>query len=312
MNIQDLKYIIEVERSGSINRAADNLFMAQSNLSRSVKEIEKELGITIFKRNPKGIVVTEQGAIFLNHAKAILAELTNIENIGKAAEHRMLSFNISIPRASYITYAFTEFVKQIDCSEGICMSFKETNAEEAIDKIVERENNLGIIRYQNTYEEYFISLLEEKDIRYQTIWEFEYLVLMSKEHPLAQYKEIPYHSLGEYVEVVNGDNSVPQFSVSHLRMDKVDNEKKSICIYDRGSQFDLLSRVHTTYMWVSPMPQEMLDQYGLVQRKCNISYKINKDVLIYLNNYKLTDLDKKFILELNMVQANMAKIYEVQ
>lgn len=79
MNILHWKYAIEVERTRSINRAAENLFMGQPNLSRAIKELEESLGITIFKRTSKGMSPTPQGEEFLQHAKKILSQIDEVE-----------------------------------------------------------------------------------------------------------------------------------------------------------------------------------------------------------------------------------------
>ena len=81
-----------------------------------------------------------------------------------------------------------------------------------------------------------------------------------------------------------------------------DNIDRRIFIYERASQFDLLSENPQTFMWVSPVPQKLLDRYGLVQRKCAENHKVYRDVLIYRNGYKLTMLDNAFITELCMAR----------
>lgn len=86
MNILHLKYAVEVEKTHSINRAAENLFMAQPNLSRAIRELEESLGITIFRRTSKGISVTPQGEEFLQYAKKILAQIDEVESLYKNAK----------------------------------------------------------------------------------------------------------------------------------------------------------------------------------------------------------------------------------
>lgn len=53
MNLQHLKYVVEVEKTGSITQAAQNLYMGQPNLSKAIRELEKNLGIVLFKRTSK-------------------------------------------------------------------------------------------------------------------------------------------------------------------------------------------------------------------------------------------------------------------
>ena len=80
MNILHLKYALEIDKYKSINKAAEMLFMSQPNLSRALKELEDDLGISIFKRTSKGMDTTMQGEEFLSYAKKILAQIDEVEN----------------------------------------------------------------------------------------------------------------------------------------------------------------------------------------------------------------------------------------
>ena len=66
-------------------------------------------------------------------------------------------------------------------------------------------------------------------------------------------------------------------------------------VFERGVQFTLLEQVPDTFMWVSPIPQELKDKYNLVEKKCDFNTKTYKDVLIYRKKYHLTKLDQSFI-----------------
>ncbi len=132
MNFLHLKYAVEVERTRSITKAAENLYMVQPNLSRAIKELEESIGITIFRRTSKGIVPTPQGEEFLTYAKNILGQVEEIESIYKKGDTDKITFNISIPRASYITHAFIKLVASMDMSKEIEINYKETNSLRAI------------------------------------------------------------------------------------------------------------------------------------------------------------------------------------
>lgn len=60
MNLTHLRYALEVERTRSITKAAQNLYMGQPNLSKAIKELEGEIGIPIFSRTSKGVGVTKK------------------------------------------------------------------------------------------------------------------------------------------------------------------------------------------------------------------------------------------------------------
>lgn len=306
MNLQHLKYMVEVEKVGSITKAASNLFMGQPNLSKAIKEVENEVGIPIFKRSAKGVFPTEKGAEFLEYARAILIQMDKIEGLYKPETTNRISFSISVPRASYVTYAFANFVKKIPADKQLAIDFKETNSVEAIGNVTESTHNMAIIRYENAYEEYFLSMLNEKALKNEPVLKFEYQLLLSKNSPLAQYDEIPYKMLEDMTEIVHGDLTVPYLSAAYTRKNDEGYSHRRVYVYERGSQFDLLQGVPTTYMWVSPMPKETLERAGLVQRRCKGISKRYKDILIYPSSYRFNDIDNSFLDELYHVRDEVS------
>ena len=309
MNLLHLKYAVEVERTRSMTRAAANLYTGQPNLSRAVKELEETLGVIIFKRTPMGIVPTPQGEEVLAYARNILAQIDEVESLYKREEKDKLIFSISIPRASYITYAFTRMVASLDLSKEIEINYKETNSMRAINNILQGNYGLGIIRYQSIFEDYFASMLKEKELKAETLWEFKNLVLMSCDHPLADKQEITLEDMDDCIEIAHGDPYVPSLPVAEVKKsESFETSTKRIFVYERGSQFDLLSNVNLTYMWVSPLPAEMLKKYYLIQRKCKNADRVYKDVLIYRNHYRFNTLDQKFLEEVKRVQEEMCRL----
>jgi DNA-binding transcriptional LysR family regulator len=295
MNTQHLKYVIEVERTSSISQAAENLFMGQPSLSKAIKELEDSLEFTIFERTSKGVTPTQKGIKFLSYARNVLSQLDKMEALSDKADADIQNFNISIPRGSYIADAITNFLSKLDTNKGICANVQETNSIQVINNIIDGPFNLGIIRYQTEYENYFVDYLKEKQLRYETIWEFEYLALMSVNHPLAYRERIDDQELRTFTEVTHGDTSIPYIFQNNMRAETPSISTKRIYVYDRCSQYDLLSEIPTTYMWVSPIPDKWLQRYHLVQRRCEAASHQYKDVFVYPKNYKLTELDRQFI-----------------
>ncbi len=308
MNILHLKYAVEVERTRSITGAATNLYMSQPNLSRAIKELEESLGITIFKRTSKGIVTTTQGEEFLAQAKNILRQLDEMEEQYRKDVPARQSFNISTPRACYITTAFTSFVNSLDRDREMDLNYKETNSQRAITNILQSNYNMGIIRYQTSFESYFLKMMEEKDLKSQEIWEFEYVALMGKDHPLAAKENLSREDFKDCIEIVHGDPYVPSLQIAYVRKAEFsDLTDKKIYIYERGTQYDLLEDVPSTFMWVSPLPEEVLRRHNVVQKTCHgLSHKY-KDVLIYRNGYHLTPVDLRFIEELEKAKDEASR-----
>ena len=158
---------------------------------------------------------------------------------------------------------------------------------------------MGIIRYRKDYEDYFEKYLTGMKLIYETIWEFEYVLVMSENHPLALKPEISGSDLKDYVKITHGDIEMPgngrNMNEERQRSaGEIDVGEKTIYVYERGSQFDLLTNVPTTYMWVSPLPERHLKQYHLVQRACKVPNNLYRDVLIYRKDYQLGEYDILF------------------
>ena len=300
MNTQYLKYIVEIERSGSISKAAERLFMNQPHLSKITREIEDTLGIIIFKRTTKGMVATKKGMEFLSYAKSILAQVDMMESLVDKGNSQKMAFNIAVPRASYIAYAFTEFVKALPFDKAWGIDYRETNSVRVVRDVSDGENDLGIVRFPVEYESYFIDFLQEKNLNSDLVSHFEYLALLSEKHPLAKGEPLEFQKLKAYIEIIHGDTNVPLLSSAKKSLDG-ENNKKAIAVYERGSQLELLRRIPSTYMWVSPMPEEILSSFGLVQRRSDMPKKYYKDLLVYRKDYHFTDEDNGFILQLKKI-----------
>ena len=298
MNILHMKYAVEVAKVGSLNKAAESLYVALPNISRSIKELEADLGITVFDRTAKGMVLTPEGEEFINYAKDILKQIDQVENMYKSGQVKKQKFSVSVQRASYISDAFTEFSKML--SKDACdIFYKETNSQRTINNILNQDYKLGIIRYAENFDKYFKSMLEEKALSYEMVTEFSYCLIMSADNPLAKKEEITFDDLTDYIEIAHADPYVPSLPLSKVvKSELPDNIDRRIFIFERASQFDLLSQNPETFMWVSPVPVDTLERYNLVQRKCVDNNKVYKDVLIYKDGYKFSELDKKFITAL--------------
>jgi len=302
MNILHMKYAVEVAKAGSLNKAAQTLLIAQPNLSRSIKELESELGLTIFDRSAKGMLLTPEGEEFVGYAQNILRQIDQVENMYKNTAVPKQRFSISVPRACYISEAFAQFSRQLS-DQSAELFYQETNSQRTIRNLLEHDFRLGIIRYAENYDQYFRAMLDEKELNYEMICEFTYQLIMNREHPLAEKEQITFDDLRPFIEIAHADPYVPSLPLSKVVKEELpDNIDRRIFIYERASQFDLLSENSQTFMWVSPVPQKLLDRYGLVQRKCAENRKIYRDVLIYRNGYKLTALDNAFITELCMAR----------
>ena len=305
MNVIHMKYAVEVAKAGSINKASETLLVAQPNLSRSIKELEADLGITIFLRTSKGMTLTPKGEEFMGYAKNILSQLDELETMYKSELPAKQTFSVSVPRASYIADAFSKFTNCIDKGSAE-IYYQETNSHNAIKTILEHNYHLGIIRYASHFDNYFKTLLDEKGLKYELVAEFRYVLVMNARHPLARKEEIRYQDLEPYIQISHADPYVPSLPAATVLKDEhTVNCTRNIFVFERGGQFHLLSQNPDTFMWVSPLPDDIISGFGLVQRSCPDNHKLYRDMLICRKDYRLSKLDRDFMTELYKSKQNI-------
>ena len=268
MNLVHFKYIIAIEKYGSISMAARQLYVAQPNLSRAIREGENEYGIKIFERTTKGVAITPEGCRFIEKIKQIQSSIESLKDDFIREKKNEVAFKISVPRATYISDIFARYVAGIKDKEDISIHYKENGSIETIQNLVQHDYDLGIIRYAKKYEKFYKSQMKLRGIEYEKLKEFEYLIMMSRENPLALKEEIYESDLNGQIELVHGDNMLPNGSYIDIDddMDEQLDYHKRIYIYERGSQFDILRK------------------HEVVQRKClGINYSM-RDYLLYSHN----------------------------
>lgn len=299
MNILHVKYAVEVAETGSINKASETLLIAQPNLSRSIKELESDLGITIFERSRRGMTLTPEGYEFICRARHILEQIDAVEKMYKEDYVQKRRFSLCAPRAEYICSAFVNFSNTI--GRGAAEFFyQETDTSAIVKNVVSSNYKLGIVRYAAEHDSRFMELFEEKGLRCELIAEFVKVLLMSKKSKLANCGNIHFGELSSYIEVTFADTYLPLLSKSEVMQQELETASdRRIFAFERCSQLELLSENPETFMWSSPITEKILERYQLIQHSCADSEKRYRDVLICRSDYTLSELDKCFIAELH-------------
>ncbi|MGN0456392.1 MAG: LysR family transcriptional regulator [Acutalibacteraceae bacterium] len=305
MNLQQLKYVVEVEKEKSITAAAKKLYIGQPNLSKSIKELEQEIGATIFNRTGKGVELTNAGIQFLRYAKSILAQFEELESLFHPDSQNAVSFAASVPRATYIADVFSKFTDSLRAKGCVNIKYRETNSVDTITDVVVGDSSVGVVRYNQAYEEYYMNLLRDSALQFELLLNFEMQLLLSRSHPLAEAESISRSQLEPYTELLFADVQEPALPKSRLS-DSAELFKPKSCIniFDRGSQFSFLQNVYGSYLWVSPMPQQELLRYDLVVKPCK-DVGLSRDIIIYKNRDTLSDVQLEFIELLHTAAENI-------
>ena len=299
MNVLYLKYALEIAKTGSINKAAENLYMAQPNLSRAIKELENSLGVSIFERTSKGMIPTQEGETLLAHAEEILRRVDEVESMFRDGKVSKIAFSLSAPRSFYISRAFSFFSTSLAKDRQMELIYRETDAQETLANVFHSECKLGILRYDMKHDNHFQRIFEEKGLRYEMIAEFSGSVLLSKSHPLAMRDRVSLEELSAYTELCYTDAQIPSFPSGDPRKNSREDEaERRIFVCDRASCIDLLAADLAAFHICEPISPYLAERWGLRQIEVAGSEILCKDVLVYRKDYKLTKYDNAFITEL--------------
>ncbi len=266
MELQQLRYVAEVARSGSISRAARRLYMGQPNLSKAIKEVEEEVGRPLFRRTSQGVEPTRAGEDFLYCAREVLAQMDRLEALYAPRENAPARLSVWMPRASYLAAGYAQWLHTLsDCVPDL--QLRETAGSDTLQAVLRGEAQLGILRYESRYARYFESVVQAHGLHHAPLWEYHMQVLMSADHPLAHLQEIPPHRLDEYPMVVHGDTT-PILPPEQAERPAEPRSAGQIAIFDRAAEFAVLRHVRGSFMWASPVPARVLHRQTLCQRPC--------------------------------------------
>ena len=197
MTLQQLNYVITISECGSLNKAAEILYVAQPSLTGAVKELEKELGITIFNRSGRGVTLTNDGTEFLLYARQVYAQYKELlEKYGKASNLKK-KFGVSTQHYSFAVKAFVEMVKTFDTSKYE-FAIRETKTKEVIDDVSTMRSEIGILYLSDFNRKALLKILSSQQLEFHSIIHCKPYVYLWKGHPLAKQKSITLPELQQY------------------------------------------------------------------------------------------------------------------
>jgi DNA-binding transcriptional LysR family regulator len=233
LNLQQLKYALEVASKGSMNEAAKSLFISQPSLSNAIRELEKEIKITLFIRTNRGVTTTNEGAEFLGYARQVLQQFNMLEEKYISEKTAKQHFCISTQHYTFAANAFVELVKEFGTSEYE-FTLRETKTYEIIEDVKNLRSELGIIYLSNYNKSVLLKLLRERSITFSELFTTKPHVFISKKHPLSDNESINLDELDDYpcLSFEQGEYNSFYFSEEILSTRSV---KKSIKVSDRAA-----------------------------------------------------------------------------
>ena len=198
MTLTQLRYIIAIVDTGSMNEAAKSLFISQPSLSLAVKELEKEIGTRLFKRSNRGVSVTQEGMEFLSYARQVVEQYQLMESRYIEKKNIKKKFGVSMQHYTFAVNAFVEMVKQFGMDEYE-FAVRETKTYEVIKDVKDFHSEIGIL-YLNEFNKKVLSkMLQESGLEFHPLLECGIYVYMWKGHPLAKREKITLEEVASSV-----------------------------------------------------------------------------------------------------------------
>lgn len=238
MTIQQLHYVITISETGSLNKAAEILYVAQPSLSSTVKDLENELGITLFHRSGRGVTLTNDGVEFVLSARQIYQQYESLlDRYGKNGRLKK-KFGISTQHYSFAVKSFVEMVKKFNTDEYE-FAIRETKTREVIEDVSTLRSEIGIIYLSDFNRAAITKLLNTKELAFHELTECDAYVYLWKGHPLASCKSIRLSQLSDYpcLSFEQGDNSSFYFAEEILSTNEY---ARTIKANDRATMLNLM------------------------------------------------------------------------
>lgn len=197
MTLQQIKYILEVARAGSMNKAAERLYISQPTLTGTVREVEAETGITIFSRTNRGVLLTNDGREFLENARQLYQQYELLLDRYTDDSKRRQKFGVSTQHYSFAVKAFVETVKKYD-TLLYDFAIRETRTEEVIRDVADGRSEIGVLFVSDYNKKLLKKRFSENDLIFTPLVQCAASVYLWKGHPLAKREAITFAELREY------------------------------------------------------------------------------------------------------------------
>lgn len=238
MRIQQLQYVIKIVETGSMNEAAKQLYITQPSLSNAVRNLETEMGIQIFIRNPKGITLTKDGMEFLSYARQILEQTALLEERYKGDNTSRELFSVSSQHYAFVVNAFVALFNGTDMTQYE-LFLRETRTWEIIDDVKNFRSEIGVLFLNSYNRDVLTKLFDDNSLIGTTLFTTTPHIFVSKSNPLANRKKLSMKDLEDYPYLSYDQGLHNSFYFSEEMMSQIPHPK-SIVVSDRATLFNLM------------------------------------------------------------------------
>ncbi len=238
MTLQQLRYIIEIAQSGSISLAAQRLFITQPSLSKSVADLEKEMGITIFYRGSRGVMLSPDGVKFLAYARQVVEQADLLEQQYKFGTPVRRVFALSAQHYAVVASAFIDLVREYR-EDQYEFTLRESRTYDIIEDVRTQRSELGILFLSHFNREVLLRIIRDAELEFVPLFTARPHIFVSTDHPLARRSSVTLDELRSYPRLVYEQGLHNSFYFSEEPHSTAESPK-NIVVTDRATLFNLL------------------------------------------------------------------------
>jgi len=238
MTLQQLNYAITISETGSFNKAAKILFVAQPSLTSAIQELEKELGISIFNRGGRGVALTSDGMEFMLYARQVYSQYELMLDKFGSSGNLKKKFGVSTQHYSFAVKAFVEMVKAFDTLE-YDFAIRETKTRNVIEDVSTMKSEIGLLYLSDFNRKAIMKLLNVGNLEFNGLIDCDAYVYIWKGHPLAKKGSITFEELKDYpcLSFEQGDEASFYFAEEILSTNEYPRTVKAC---DRATMLNLM------------------------------------------------------------------------
>ena len=238
MKLQQLRYVGKVAECGSITEASRRLFVSQPSITASIRDLENEMGVHIFERTNKGVIVSEEGETFLGYARQVLDQADLLEGKYKGTSEQVPHFSVSCQHYSFAVNAFVDVIREFDAAR-YDFTLREEQTHEIIEDVAHMKSELGILYLSEHNREVIERMLAANELVFEGLFCAAPHVFVCADHPLADHASVTLEDLEDYPFLSYEQGSYNSFYYSE-ELTSTFERRKNIRVRDRATLFNLV------------------------------------------------------------------------